>query len=174
MGQKKKIELLTVNDLSRDTAASLSLCGSRVITDAFPINDRSTWSQFTLGGVITMGGHWYGLTVAHPFFTSAPDTDSDSDTASQDTSFSERVNKDEDESQDTAVGAQRAVPRNETSLHAIYSETWPSLSEGRQIPTTAAFSRSDSSSILSLVGHFNSEASDSTAFHPAIMQTSSN
>lgn len=58
----------------------LSLGGLRVLITSTPISSKSKWRDATIGGVLLLGGVYYGLSVAHAFFLNETENDiNDSD-----------------------------------------------------------------------------------------------
>jgi hypothetical protein len=141
------------------TLGTRSLCGSRVVTSALPSDSTSNWRQFTIGGVISLGGKLYGMTVAHPFFEPAACLGHESSISSLPSSDSGQDADFESESQDDGEGALHATPSISHSSFEIYLENFEILEQKRPFPTAASFSRLGAISVLSTIGTFTADQS---------------
>jgi hypothetical protein len=136
-----------------------SLCGSRVVTSALPSDPSSSWRQFTMGGVISLGGKLFGMTVAHPFFEPAAFLGCESSISSLPSSDSGQDEGFESDSQDDGGRAMHATPSFSHSSFEIYLEHSEFLKQKQPFPTETSFSRWGATSVLSTIGTFTADQS---------------
>lgn len=113
---------------------------------------ESEGKRSTLGGVLLLGGHYYGLTVAHTFLQDFGYDDSGNNSSEDARSFSEQSSDDGNSVNEDTLLPPIAVTYSST-ISAVYLENQNRPNADPRSVIRESLDSQDSASSISLVGH---------------------
>jgi hypothetical protein len=137
----------------------IATCGSRIISTPAPVHRESEGKRSTLGGVLLLGGHYYGLTVAHTFLHHFGYDDSGNNSSEDARSFSEQSSDDSNIVDEDTLLAPIAVTYSST-ISAVYLENQNRPNADPRSVICESFDSRDSASSISLVGHTDATSAE--------------
>jgi hypothetical protein len=140
------------------------LCGSCVVTSQLPVDPSSSRQQCTIGGVIVLGGKFYGMTVAHPFFKRNAPLNSDSDSTSLTGSDAGQEDEHESDSHSDGEDSLNRISSLSRSRCEIYLEDLIDSDNIQRVPKATLVSAIGMTSRYSLTESFNARRSLSTKY----------
>jgi hypothetical protein len=133
-------------------ATLMTTCGLRIISAPVPVYRESEAKRSTLGGVLVLGGHYYGLTVAHTFLHDFGGDDSGY-SSSNDASSASEESTDEGNVADEEPALQPLAITYAPTISAVYLDNQNRPSTNPTALIRESLYPRESVSSISLIGH---------------------